>query len=372
MINTYMSKENLHQKLSSLGDAIEELASSPPPKQEILDRSISGNKLNGGIYSNFASVGIKDNATYVGDPVLVVENDQITVPAISVKEIKNSVTVEGNLTVDGEIKALKLHVDELTTDTRTERSAPLEFKGENGKHPYGKGLIWTGNGPTRQFMYQGGEEDRFFSSESIDVNKDKTYKIGNTTVLSATELGTSVVKSNLRRVGTLQNLNVEGNFSVGHFLFWYDEEQRLGLGTESPNGALSIASLDHEFVIDSEEKDFKLGTWTTSNLDIITDDTARITIGAEGNITLRNKVNILGRLGIGVKNFGEDADITTAGPIRVQGKKQEVGSGVPTGGNYSLGDIVWNDSPQPTGYVGWICVREGSPGLWKSFGQISS
>ena len=147
-----MSKENLHHTLSSLGDAIEELASTPPPQQEIVDRSISGNKLSGGIYANFASVGIKDNATYVGDPILVVENDQIIAPAISVKEIKNSITVDGNLTVDGEIKALKLHVDELTTDTRTERSAPLEFKGEKGKPPYGKGLIWSGNGPTRQFM----------------------------------------------------------------------------------------------------------------------------------------------------------------------------------------------------------------------------
>ncbi|SVC82219.1 uncharacterized protein METZ01_LOCUS335073, partial [marine metagenome] len=44
-----MSKENLHHTLSSLGDAIEELASTPPPQQEIVDRSISGNKLSGGI-----------------------------------------------------------------------------------------------------------------------------------------------------------------------------------------------------------------------------------------------------------------------------------------------------------------------------------
>ena len=59
-------------------------------------------------------------------------------------------------------------------------------------------------------MYRDGKP-RFFSSESIDLQPEKEYKINNTTVLSETELGTAVVKSNLRRVGTLQTLKVAGN-----------------------------------------------------------------------------------------------------------------------------------------------------------------
>ena len=50
----------------------------------------------------------------------------------------------------------------------------------------------------------------------------------------------------------------------------------------------------------------------------------------------------------------------------------QVGSGTPTEGSYRVGDIVWNTAPRPTGYVGWICVREGTPGEWKPFGQIAS
>ena len=75
--------------------------------------------------------------------------------------------VEGDLKVEGEVTAHKLHVNELTSDTRTERTTPLEFKGENDQPPYNKGLIWTGSGPTRQLMFREGE-DRFFSSTKLE------------------------------------------------------------------------------------------------------------------------------------------------------------------------------------------------------------
>ena len=46
------------------------------------------------------------------------------------------------------------------------------------------------------------------------------------------------------------------------------------------------------------------------------------------------------------------------------------GSGTPTSGAFRQGDIVWNDSPAPTSYVGWVCVKTGTPGDWRPFGQI--
>jgi hypothetical protein len=33
---------------------------------------------------------------------------------------------------------------------------------------------------------------------------------------------------------------------------------------------------------------------------------------------------------------------------------------------------VWNNNPQPTGYVGWVCTREGTPGDWSGFGLIAN
>ena len=67
-------------------------------------------------------------------------------------------------------------------------------------------------------MFREGE-DRFFSSESIDLQNGKDYKINNASVLAETELGPAVVKSNLRKVGTLQSLKVAGNLTVGEYLF---------------------------------------------------------------------------------------------------------------------------------------------------------
>lgn len=365
-----MSTENLDDILKQLGNAIHRsIADQPAPNIEFKDREISGNKINGGMITNFRSAGIKDNTVYKEQPVLAIEAGKIVVPAIAVNTVLNPLTVKGNLTVEGEIHARKLHVDEVSADVRHQRTSPLEFKGE-GKAAYSKGLIWTGGAYTKQFTLQS-NPDRLFSSESIDLAKDKEYRIASDVVLTKEELGSTVTKSNLKRVGVLQGLAVNGAFVVDNYLHWDSDTMRLGLGTETPNGALSVRSLDHEFVIDpTDTKSFKLGTWTTSGLELITDDTVRIKIGANGGVTLHDRIVVKGSIGVNVKNFAEDADITTAGPVRFQGKKQEVGGAAPSTGNYTLGDIVWNEKPRKTGYVGWICIREGTPGEWAPFGQI--
>jgi hypothetical protein len=359
---------NIHDILKDLGDAIDGISKRQVQKTTILDRELSGDKINGGMITNFASVGIKDTATKA---VLQIADDGVRVNVIYANVIASPLIVKGNLTVEGEIHARKLHVDEISADIRNERTSPLEFKGENGSPSYGKGLIWTGGDYTKQFVLQS-KPDRFFSSESIDLFNDKHFSISGLPVLTQTELGTSIVKSNLRRVGTLEELRVAGNVVIDEFLFWDADNQRLGLGTEAPNGAISIMSWDHEFIIDpTEDKKFKIGTWTTTALEIVTDDTTRIDIAHNGVVTFHDKVILKQKLGVGVKNFAEDADITTAGPVRFQDKKFEVGTEEPTTGTYKKGDIVWDADPKAGGYAGWICIREGAPGMWKPFGQIA-
>ena len=78
---------DIKNNLIALADAIEELQNRPVPKPEILDRALSGDKIMGGKITKFASVGIKDNATYAEKPVLVIENDKIVAPALEAKEI---------------------------------------------------------------------------------------------------------------------------------------------------------------------------------------------------------------------------------------------------------------------------------------------
>jgi hypothetical protein len=249
----------------------------------------------------------------------------------------------------------------------------LEFMPNEAGEAKGLGLFWKEKTGTKQFVLR---DDRVFSSENIDLQHEKYYSIGNVPVLREKELGASVSKSYLTEVGTLRNLRTQGDLSIDEYIFYDAGMNRLGIGTEEANATVSIVSLDSEFIVDVEGSATRIGNWTTDDLEILTDNTARIIIDSVGKISLgsnnESQIVVNGHLGVGVNNPPSDASISTAKGIRFQGKKFEAGSRAPDAGNYRKGDIVWNDDPKPTGYVGWICVRAGTPGVWKPFGQISS
>ena len=280
-------------------------------------------------------------------------------------------------TLDSALESLGSAINEVVENALTvedvvlKSSKPLQFVADSEKGPYGQGLQWRGDGPTKQFTYRA-NPDRIWTSESIDLSEGQSYYISNTPVLSLNELGNSVRTSNLTSVGTLQNLRTQGDLVIDDYIYYNSTLDALGIGTEAPNGKFSIATLDGEFIVDTDPGLVKLGTWTTSDLDLITDDTVRIKIERNGTVTVKEKLIVEQQVGIGVKNFNTDADLTVAGAIRFQGKKFDYLDTIPTTGTYLKGDIVWNSNPQPTGYVGWVCVREGTPGEWKPFGQIGS
>lgn len=374
MSNDNQQVQKIRDDLNNLATVIENLAYAEPAQPEIKFRSLSGDHIHGGKITKFQSAGIKDDSSRL---VVLVNDDGILTDFIDVETLVGDVKVEGNLHVGGEITATKLHVNELSADIRHERTTPLEFVADEVNSIYGKGLQWKGLEHTRQLIYRA-NPDRIFSSESLDLGRDQHYSIDNIPVLTQDELGTTITKSNLQQVGSLRNLTVLGDVKIDEFVYWNAGTMRLGIGTDQPNGMLSLASLDAEFVIEPEGDSVKLGTWTNSDVSVITDDTQRILISKNGHIHLGTKgstdakVTIHGKLGVGVNNVEADVDLSIAGPIRVQNKKFEVGSGEPKTGSYKVGDIIWNESPKPTGYVGWICIKDGTPGIWKPFGQIGA
>lgn len=362
--------ERIRQGLTDLGDAIFQLSRAEAPDPEIKDRSLSGNKIHGGMITEFRSVGIRDDSTRL---IVVVDDNGILTDNIDVETIVGGATVTGDLIVEGEVRARKLHVDELTADVRQERTSSLEFVENKNDSIHGKGLLWRGPERTRQLTLKNGP-DRVWSSEPIDLHRDSYYSIDNVSVLSFGALGSTVTKSNLTQVGVLQNLAVEGNFNIDQYVFWNGDFMRFGIGTETPNGTFGIVQDNAEFIIDAEGDQVTLGTYTTTDLNIVTDNAVRINVSATGKITIgsdtSSKTTVKGKLGVNVNN--PDADIATAGPVSFEGKRFEVGVEIPKTGSYKKGDVVWNTDPKPTGFVGWICIKEGTPGIWKSFGQISA
>ena len=240
----------------------------------------------------------------------------------------------------------------------------------------GRGVIWSGQGHTKQLVYYS-NPGRFFVSENIDLARGKSITINNIKVIDEKELGPTITKSNLREVGHLNGLIVDGGLSVGQFMVFDASSSRLGLGTENPNAALSIVDDGVELVLGTKDtvKAF-IGTFASHQLELGTDNTARIIISPSGSITLGNpkiapvQVSVHGKLSVRVSTPDPEVDLHVNGAVRFNNRLQKYDNACPTNGSYNEGDIVWNSEPKINQYVGWVCVRAGAPGIWEPFGKI--
>lgn len=294
-----------------------------------------------------AALGVRDNdvelivgssASRIG-AIGTVTSSQLDIvtdnnPRISISNI-------GDVTIHG-----KLYVGEIIAH----RIGPLLFNNTPNASVYGKGIIWAGlKGPNRQFIYQA-NPDRIWTSDSIDLAGEKSFMIEGTPVLSKTTLGSSITESNLSKLGILRELQVEGDAAI----------TRRILTSRLETGSLSVSESGLEF-----EKSFKISNKGSTEFSIGED----IVIG---NFANQNRtVLINGNLSLGIANPDKRMGLTVAGPISFNNKKFLTGTSAPTQGQFNKGDIVWNDDPKPTDYIGWVCVTTGTPGQWLPFGAIS-
>jgi hypothetical protein len=270
-------------------------------------------------------------------------------------------------------QALQALADALNQDNDpVALDAPVHFKGK----VYNKGMLWSGSGHTKQFVLAS-EPDRFFSSESIDLAKDCAISVNRIKVLDEKELGPSVIKSNLREVGRLKGLIVDGSLSVNQYLYFDHHTDRLGLGTDQPNAALSVAEDGIEIIIGTEDyTKGVIGTFASHDLELKTDNTTRLKIAAGGNIELGNpnrspiQATVHGKLAVGVSNPDPNVDLHVRGDIKFGGRVHKYDKQPPQGGVWNEGDIIWNSNPQQKKYVGWVCTKAGNPGIWNPFGEI--
>ena len=107
---------------------------------------------------------------------------------------------------------------------------------------------------------------------------------------------------------------------------------------------------------------------------VVGQEDSKLVVDAKGVLRIQGNTStiIKGNLGIGVSNIPDDLSLETERPVKFQGKKFEVGNKIPTIGLYNKGDIVWDDDPKPNGILGWICIRTGTPGEWRTFGTIGA
>jgi hypothetical protein len=333
---------------------------------------ISGDLISGGTVQNFSSTGIKDSSTELS---LIVENGSISVDKIKTKEISNDLIIKGNLHVLEHLTVKKMHVEEFVSE-RTFDKMYLEFQPvDTGKNPNGSGLIWKGADYTKLFVLKN-NKDRFFSSENIDLQNDKSYQIDGVDVLSKNSLGSGIRKSNLREVGSLHSLTVTGDVDLAEFVSIDSNSQRIAINIDKAVGTLTIGDLMNDviFNIDLDNGRAKIGTYNNRPLDLTCGDMSLITLDPKGAIHFGNEYKsdvsckVWGKLGVNIKN--PEADIDVKNSIKFGGKLFTVDNSPPKVGNYKRGDIVWNEAPTTNSPIGWVCIVTGSPGVWAQFGLV--
>lgn len=375
-----MNKTNVDQALAALADA---LKSNEPnsfldnPKdfvKKIPLRSLSGDHIQGGKVHNFSSTGITDSAS---SEMISITDDGVVVKKFAkgflIQDVVHLEHVKSETVAAHEITCDIIKASQIIGEIEYANDAPITFKGDNIE---GKGILWAGQGYTKQFVFAS-NPDRIFLSENLDLGKGKNLSINNLKVLDENSLGNSITKSNLKELGRLNGLIVDGSASIGGYFYFDGQGNRFGIGTEQPHAAISVIENDVELVIGAKEtaKGF-IATYNSQDLHIGTDNTARITISAGGNITLGNpstgpiQVNVLGKLAVNVNNPDPRTGLHVNGPIKFNNKIHMSGTSAPADGSFTEGDIVWNSTPFAGQHVGWVCTRAGTPGLWNAFGRI--
>ncbi|NDG33160.1 hypothetical protein EB118_24215, partial [bacterium] len=200
---------------------------------------------------------------------------------------KRNVDISGILTVDT-LKVKNL-VTENEKSSKTDPNKEFTFVAKGEKNLDGKGLIWLdGDTGAKQFVYK--EGNILWSSMDIDLIKRSAYRINKQKVLTENELGSSVVRSNLRKVGELEGLKVSGQVEFDNWVFFNTVNNTVGINTENPSSTLGVVVENGiEVIIGSKgDKTAAIGTFTCNSLDIITDNKTRMSLRENGDIIFGN------------------------------------------------------------------------------------
>ena len=250
-------------------------------------------------------------------------------------EITNSVQIDNNLVVAGTITADTFNVKNLVTDNGSLDSVGQWIYNSEAELN-GKGFSWSwGTGQT-QLVYRSG--NRIWASASLDITAESSYRIDNIPVLTSTSLGPTITSSSLTAIGTLNSLAVSGNSRFADFVYIDSDSNRIGIGTDEPNSSLSILDNNVELTIGSPQISLgAIGTHSSHDLAIVTDNIPRITVRNSGEVQVGNAQ-------------GNNAVLRVYGTIYADRIESATGSGAPASIEFTATEdvsiygtgLVWN------------------------------
>ena len=160
----------------------------------------------------------------------------------------------------------------------------IQFTGSNPRDLDGQGLLFNDGSSTKHLIMR---EGNLWSNTNINLTAGLAVMFNNTVALKQNELGSTVIKSNLREVGILKSLRVAGRTALADVVTVDPDFKRVGINSDSPNAALSIIDNGVEIVIGSHKNDTaKIGTYTADDITIVTDNTERMLFSRSGEIVV--------------------------------------------------------------------------------------
>lgn len=175
----------------------------------------------------------------------------------------------------------------ISVDT-VEPKREIIFAANNLAEVEGKGIKWSDGRRSKSLIYK---NDALKSDLTINLAEEKEFQINDTSVLSFTELGNTVTKSNLKQLGVLKNLRVSGNAELADFVFVNGDLNRVGINTEAPRSSLTIKENGVELGLGSaKNRTASIGTFTNDAVEIFTDSITRITVNTNGETRIHGKL----------------------------------------------------------------------------------
>jgi len=172
------------------------------------------------------------------------------------------------------------------------------------------------------------------------IEGKETVNINGKAVLSDTRLGNTVVDSNLRKVGVLRELQVDGESLLANSLY-VSPAGRIGINTDEPTHALCLWDEEIQLIVGKQKQDVAVvGTTRPQSL----------------HLQSNGKDNII---------------LTSTGETKIDkpvlNNKTFTSSDIIPGYQGQLGDICWNKNPGPGKPIGWVCIGNTQ---WFKFGMI--
>lgn len=272
-------------------------------------------------------------------------------------QVVGKTQLDGGLKVAGTLTADTINVKNLVTE-----NGSLDGVGnwiyDNELELNGKGFSWTAGTTSTQFMYRTG--NRLWANANFDLAVGNSFRIDDIPVISANSLGETVIRSNLRQIGTLDFLKVSGDTILGDFAVFNSTHNRLGIGTDEPDAAITILENNVEITLGSPSTNLgTIGTYSNHDLGIITDNTPRIVVKGSGEVVIGDESSKTGVLRVHGTLYADsvqtDVRINRTHPLEF---KATADTSV-----YGLG-LVWSETAKSRQLI--MLSNEGVDKLWSS------